>query len=103
MQRPWRGLFAVSAALGGFRRRGCSFAKAVRFDYYNRGEPATAYVLDAEEQRRTSLLPFAGHGTVQSPAAQAVSALVHRRGPHRLGGVRVSALSPQPVALRAKR
>src|SRR6266571_801027 len=85
------------------RARVSRFAKSVRFDYYNRGEPATAHVLDAEKQRRTSLLPFAGHGTVQPPAAPAVSALVHCRGPHRLGGVCVSALPSQPVALTANR
>ena len=62
-----------------------------------------AYVLEPEEQRRTSLLPFARHGPVQSPAAPAVSALVHRRGSDRLGGVCVSALPPQPVALTANR
>src|SRR5439155_29293 len=77
--------------------------KAVRFDYYNPGEPVAAYVLDAEEQRRTSLLPFARDGTVEPPAAPAVSALVHRRWSHRLGRVCLFALPPQPVALTVNR
>ena len=81
---------------------GCSFAKAIAFDYYNRGETATAYVLDAEEQRRTPLLSFARHGTVQSTPAQAISALVHRGGSYRLGGVCLSSLPPQPNPLSAR-